>query len=47
MISKILNKLTEDIPEEDKQYVKDKIKEYIDEESYQIAKQRHVEYEIL
>ncbi len=43
MISKILNKLTEDIPEEDKQYVKDKIKEYIDEESYQIAKQRHVE----
>ncbi|MDD6285338.1 Coenzyme F420 hydrogenase/dehydrogenase, beta subunit C-terminal domain [Methanosphaera sp.] len=43
MLSEILNKVLEDIPEENKQYVKDKITDYVDEESYQLAKQRHVE----
>ncbi|WP_088538468.1 Coenzyme F420 hydrogenase/dehydrogenase, beta subunit C-terminal domain [Methanobrevibacter sp. 87.7] len=43
MISRIFDKFIETIPDEDKEYIKSKIDDYVDKEALKLAKSRHVE----
>ena len=43
MISRIFDKFIETIPDEDKEYMKSKINDYVDKEALKLAKSRHVE----